>query len=258
MPQAVRVVPYDPTWPQRFAEERDRLAALLGDTCIAIHHIGSTAIPGASNAFGSLAIPSTINSHRVTTIEVGAFADCTSLTSVTIPDSVTTIEDGAFADCTSLTSVTIPESVTEIESYTFSDCTRLTSVTIPNGVTVIGWGAFEGCTSLTSVTIPDSVTTIRDSAFLGCTSLTSVTIPDSVTTIGYDAFKGCTNLRHAYIIFNKARDIAPTAFEDSTTKIVLWPLAEILSWVYVGAGILLVGSVILWIWWRKRKVRARQ
>ena len=235
MPKAVRVVPYDPTWPQRFAEERDRLAALLGDTCIAIHHIGSTAIPGASNAFGSLAIPSTINSHRVTTIEVGAFADCTSLTSVTIPDSVTTIEDGAFADCTSLTSVTIPESVTEIESYTFSDCTRLTSVTIPNGVTVIGWGAFEGCTSLTSVTIPDSV-----------------------TTIGYDAFKGCTNLRHAYIIFNKARDIAPTAFEDSTTKIVLWPLAEILSWVYVGAGILLVGSVILWIWWRKRKARARQ
>lgn len=163
-------------------------------------------IEGASNAFGSLAIPSTINSHRVTTIE-----------------------DGTFADCTSLTSVTIPESVTEIESYTFSDCTRLTSVTIPNGVTVIGWGAFEGCTSLTSVTIPDSVTTIRDSAFLGCTSLTSVTIPDSVTTIGYDAFKGCTNLRHAYIIFNKARNIAPTAFEDSTTKIVLWPLAEILS-----------------------------
>lgn len=117
-------------------------------------------IEGASNAFGSLAIPSTINSHRVTTIEDGTFADCT---------------------------------------------------------------------SLTSVTIPDSVTTIRDSAFLGCTSLTSVTIPDSVTTIGYDAFKGCTNLRHAYIIFNKARNIAPTAFEDSTTKIVLWPLAEILS-----------------------------
>ena len=235
MPKAVRVVPYDPTWPQRFAEERDRLAALLGDTCIAIHHIGSTAIPGASNALGSLAIPSTINSHRVTTIEVGAFADCTSLTSVTIPDSVTTIEDGAFADCTSLTSVTIPESVTEIESYTFFFFLRLTSVTIP-----------------------DSVTTIRDSAFLGCTSLTSVTIPDSVTTIGYDAFKGCTNLRHAYIIFNKARDIAPTAFEDSTTKIVLWPLAEILSWVYVGAGILVVGGVILWIFWPSERPARQQ
>ena len=48
MPQSVRVVPYDPTWPQRFAEERDRLAALLGDNCIAIHPIGSTAIPGAA------------------------------------------------------------------------------------------------------------------------------------------------------------------------------------------------------------------
>ena len=176
----------------------------------------------------------------------------------TIPASVTGIGVGAFSGCTSLTTVTIPDSVTEIGDVAFEGCTSLTAVTIPNGVTVIGWGAFEGCTSLTSVTIPDSVTTIRDSAFLGCTSLTSVTIPDSVTTIGYDAFKGCTNLRHAYIIFNKARDIAPTAFEDSTTKIILWPLAEILSWVYVGAGILLVGSVILWIWWRKRKARARQ
>ena len=77
-------------------------------------------IEGASNAFGSLAIPSTINSHRVTTIEVGAFADCTSLTSVTIPESVTEIESYTFSGCTSLTAVTIPASVTEIWPNAFS------------------------------------------------------------------------------------------------------------------------------------------
>ena len=45
--------------------------------------------------------------------------------------------------CTSLTSVTIPNSVTSIGDYAFDDCTSLTSVTIPNSVTSIGSGAFD-------------------------------------------------------------------------------------------------------------------
>lgn len=46
-------------------------------------------------------------------------SNCTSLTSVTIPDSVTSIGRYAFAWCTSLTSVTIPDSVTSIGRYAF-------------------------------------------------------------------------------------------------------------------------------------------
>ena len=88
-------------------------------------------------------------------------------TSVTIPDTidgrkVTSIGGYAFRDCTSLTSVTIPDSVTSIEQYAFRDCTSLTSVTIPDSVTTIGGSAFWGCKNLTSVTIPDSVTRIED------------------------------------------------------------------------------------------------
>ena len=79
--------------------------------------------------------------------------------------TVTSIRNSAFYECSSLTSVTIPNSVTSIGNYAFYNCSRLTSVTIPNSVTSIGSGAFSLCTDLTSVTIPSSVTSIGDGAF---------------------------------------------------------------------------------------------
>ena len=116
------------------------------------------------------------------------FSGCTSIASVTIPNSVTSIGFSVFSGCTGLTSITIPDGVTGIGGSAFKGCTGLTSVTIPNSVTSIGGSAFEGCTGLTSVTIPNSVTSIGGSAFKGCTGLTSVTIPNSVTSIGGGAF----------------------------------------------------------------------
>ena len=134
----------------------------------------------------------------VTSIGGSAFYDCTSLTSITIPDSVTSIGNLAFRECTSLTSVTIPDSVTSIGDDAFRDCTSLASVTISDRVTSIGRSAFEGCTSLTSVTIGNSVTSNGEYAFCACYSLTSVTIPNSVTSIGVGAFYGCTSLTSVY------------------------------------------------------------
>jgi hypothetical protein len=102
--------------------------------------------------------------------------------------TITSIGDGVFWECTSLTSVIIPEKVTSIGNYAFWGCTSLTSVTIPNSVTSIGSYAFWECTSLASINIPNSVTSIGEWAFKGCTSLASVTIPNSVTSIGASAF----------------------------------------------------------------------
>ena len=152
----------------------------------------------------------------VTSIGASAFNGCTSLTSVTIPDSITSIEGFAFASCTSLTSVTIPDSVTEIGKYAFADCTSLTSVTIPDSVTSIGKYAFYKCTSLTSVTIPNSVTEIGESAFIYCTSLTSITIPNSVTSIGDDAFYECTSLT-SVTIGDRVTSIGDHAFYGCTS-----------------------------------------
>ena len=47
MPAPIHVVPYDPTWPVRFAEERAALAGVLAPWLAGpIEHIGSTAVPG--------------------------------------------------------------------------------------------------------------------------------------------------------------------------------------------------------------------
>ena len=42
------VVPYDPAWPERYRQEAAALASILGPELVAIHHIGSTAVPGLS------------------------------------------------------------------------------------------------------------------------------------------------------------------------------------------------------------------
>ncbi|MEM1196986.1 MAG: GrpB family protein [Pseudomonadota bacterium] len=38
--------PYDPAWPAAFARARETIASIMSADAIAIHHVGSTAIPG--------------------------------------------------------------------------------------------------------------------------------------------------------------------------------------------------------------------
>ena len=156
----------------------------------------------------SISIP-----NSVTYIEGQAFYNCSSLTSISIPNGVTSIEYEAFRYCSSLTSISIPNSVTEIENYAFYGCSSLTSISIPNSITSIGYSAFSGCSSLTSITIPNSVTYIEYDTFEGCSSLTSVSIPNSVTYIGYYAFSKCSSLT-SITIPNSVISIDESAFED--------------------------------------------
>lgn len=48
MIRQVKVVPYDPDWPRSFRAEANELEAIFGQEVVAIHHIGSTAIPNVS------------------------------------------------------------------------------------------------------------------------------------------------------------------------------------------------------------------
>ena len=154
--------------------------------------------------------------YSVTGIRGYAFYGCSSLTSVTIPNSVTSIRSSAFRDCKGLTSIVISNSVTSIEEYVFYDCNSLTSINIPNSVTSIGEYAFYGCGSLTSITIPNSVTSIEEYAFSSCSSLTSINIPNSVTSIEEYAFYGCSSLTSINIP-NSVTSIGSGAFSSCSS-----------------------------------------
>ena len=162
---------------------------------------------------GCSGLTSVVIPNSVTSIGESVFAGCKGLTSVEIPNSVTSIGWNAFSDCSSLTSVEIPNSVTSIGRSAFQDCSGLTSAKIGNSVTSIGWYAFEGCSGLTSIEIGNSVTSIGMSAFQDCSSLTSIEIGNSVTSIGERAFYNNSHLA-SVIIPNSVTSIGQGAFEN--------------------------------------------
>ncbi len=185
----------------------------------------------------NIVIPETYNNLPVKEIGWGAFVGCSSLISVTIPDSVSTIGEGAFADCYSLTSVTIPDSVTSIGDGAFSWCYSLTSVTIGDSVTTIGEDAFEYCRKLTSVTIGNSVTTIGEHAFYGCDKLFEVINKSSLTITagsednGYVAYyakqvitdEADSNIinQDGYLFYNDNESYSLLGYTGTETELVL-------------------------------------
>lgn len=82
---------------------------------------------------------------------------------------------GAFEGCTTLTSITIPDSVTTLYQYAFYGCSSLASVTLSTNLEQIDYQSFVGCTSLTEITIPASVQSFGDSVFYDCSNLATVT-----------------------------------------------------------------------------------
>ena len=185
-----------------------------GDFKYSVLDDGTVAITKYVGSAEKVDIPEKIDGKSVTSIGEYAFCNCTSFTSITIPDSVTSIGNDAFNGCTSLTSITIPNSVTEIGWSAFGDCASLKSITIPDSVMSIGNEAFYNCINITRMAIPDSVISIGVSAFSGCTSLISITIPDSVTIISEFTFFGCKSLNDVNIS-NGVTYVGDGAFSDT-------------------------------------------
>ena len=129
-------------------------------------------------------------------IHNSAFFNCSSIQSITIPDSVTSIGNSAFYDCRSLYNITIPDSVTSIGITAFDKTSYYNSSSNwEKDVLYIGKHLIQAKITISdSYSIKQGCVTIADEAFDYCFGLTSITIPDSVTSIGRSAFSDCVSL----------------------------------------------------------------
>lgn len=143
------------------------------------------------------------------------FQNCSSLESVTIPETLIKIGDAAFAKCSSLKEIIIPESIQTIGNSAFAYCTNIENITIPESVVTIDAYAFSGCTSLTDISIPGSVTELPDYMLLDCVNLKNILIAEGVTKTKFGTFQNCTALET--ISFpNTMKTLGPCIFMDCT------------------------------------------
>ena len=96
----------------------------------------------------------------------------TLVTDIIIPNNITSINNTAFAYCTSVANVIIPDCVLSIGYDAFYK-SSLVNITIGNGVTSIGYNAFYSCL-LTNVTLPQNISSIGSCAFTGCSKLKKI------------------------------------------------------------------------------------
>jgi len=118
-----------------------------------------------------------------------AFADCTSLTNVTIPNSVTSIWDGVFGNCKSLTAVNV-----EADNPAYSSVDGV--LFNKNQTALIQYPAGK---AESQYTIPNSVTSIGNWAFASCYGLTGVYFQGNAASFGWGAFGNSLNVILYYL-----------------------------------------------------------
>ena len=194
---------------------------------------------GTNKPSGALEIPAKVTypetdgvEYTVTSMGSQAFYECSGLISVTFAEGsqLKNIGNWAFAYCSNLTSVNIPQNVTNIDYMAFNYCSKLSSITIPASVTSIGENSFYECSSLTSVTFAEGsqLSSIWKYAFSECTALTSIAIPTSVKSIGEQVFSGCTKLTEISVNGNNTEYASENGvlFNKAKTTLIYCPAGK--------------------------------
>lgn len=193
---------------------------------------------------GDLVIPGSITvdgtTYKVNSIFFAAFSNCTTLTSVVIPDGITRIPNEAFSGCSNLKRVSLSDSVVFVGNGAFTGCRCITDTidgviymddiligldpnnseafnksdySVREGTRIIAGHAFVTTNVLNSVTIPEGVVTIGDWAFNACHNLRRVVLPESLKNIDSYAFRLCRELESINIP-SGVLFIGENAFED--------------------------------------------
>ena len=151
-------------------------------------------------AFSGSGLETIVIPDTVTSLYSHIFDGCSKLKNVTLPKGANA-GDGFFANCGSITDLSIFDGVNRFGSGAFSGCSGLVDVTMPNSVTAIGNSCFSGCGNLKRLVFSDNIKTVPNSVCNGCGNLEEVVIGSGVTYIENFAFAGCNKLEKAF--FNR-------------------------------------------------------
>ncbi|MBQ9782468.1 MAG: leucine-rich repeat domain-containing protein [Clostridia bacterium] len=163
-------------------------------------------------------IPSTYNNKPVTKIGDEAFRNCSTFTSITIPNSITKIGDYAFEDCVNLKSVTIGDSVISIGNGAFCNCNSLTSIVIPNSVESIGYDVFDGCYRLVEIVNKSTqIIVTKGSSENGNLGYYAIAVYNSGDT--FTATKLSND--NGYIIYNNGEEKILVSYEGNEKDLIL-------------------------------------
>ncbi len=86
---------------------------------------------------------------------------------ITVSEGVLMLEEMAFAGCSSLQEIELPQSLTRIGRAAFGGCSSLKNIVIPANVTMVDMAAFSGCNSLETVEFQSLSTIVDGRMFLG-------------------------------------------------------------------------------------------
>ena len=189
---------------------------------------------------GNIVIPSTVRIeeevYTVTAISDNAFADCATLTSISIPKTVTFLTGSSFWNCASLKQITVdPKNPVYdsrnncnaiIETGTNHIVVGCLNTAIPDDVTEIGNDAFMGRSKLKGIVIPESVTSIGSFAFYQ-TALHNITLPKGLTAIREHAFDGCDNLTEVEVLNPEPIALSEDVFSNRANATLNVPNASI-------------------------------
>ncbi len=96
-------------------------------------------------------------------VQAKTFSGCKNLTKVKLAENATVINKEAFADCTSLDYIYLPDSVKFIKAQAFKNDVNLSTVLMPEKLTEIGNEAFMGCESMKYIVFKNPYTTFSGS-----------------------------------------------------------------------------------------------
>ncbi len=206
----------------------------MGDSpFLACPKLSTVTVADGNPAF--IVVDGMLFNHDVTTLLT---CPATTVGEVTVPDQVTTVNRGAFYDCTKVTAIDLPSTVSDIGSVTFFHCDRLADIVFPEGVTALADSLMFYCTSLKSVSFPQSLKTIGKRTFYQCSKLTRLDLPGSLEEIGEYAFSICYGV-NSVTLPACLRKIGYRAFENcSKIKRITLPASveNVAIQVFVGCN----------------------